>query len=401
MTYFDHNATAPLHPAAKRAWLEAADKFVGNPSSPHRVGARADAALEDARERLAAILGCQPAQLVWTSGATEANNQVFCHFSRVLPPEATVCVSAIEHPSVLESAGCYFGSRARLIPVSREGVADLDWLREALATRRPGLVALMAANNVTGVIQPWREAARLCRDHGVPYFCDVAQWLGRESADGLSECEIVSGCAHKVGGPRGIGFLKCPSKGPWGGLIHGGPQEGGRRAGTENVAGALALVAAMEARVESLPDREDRLRLRDAFTGRLKAMLPGVAIVGGSAPRLWNTVAALLPEIDCRQRWVVKLDKLGVAVSTGSACSSGKEAASPTLLAMGYSPPEAGRVLRFSGGWETTPEEWETLLTAIQQAALELGAPLASQTPKARDARPSAATVNTTGYISS
>jgi len=378
VTYFDHNATAPLHPAARQAWLDASEKFVGNPSSPHRVGARADAALEAARERLAAILGCQSTQVVWTSGATESNNQVFHQFARALPSGATVCVSGIEHPSVLESAASYFGNRARLIPVSRAGVADLDWLREELATRRPGLVALMAANNVTGVVQPWREAARLCRDHGVSFCCDVAQWLGRESADGLSECEIVSGCAHKIGGPRGIGFLKCPSKGPWEGLIHGGPQEGGRRAGTENVAGALALVATLEARLKSLPEREDRLRLRDDFTGRLKAAMPGVEIVGGLAPRLWNTVAALLPEIDCRQRWVVKLDKLGVAVSTGSACSSGKEAASPALLAMGYSPAEAGRVLRFSGGWETTSGDWDTLLSTIQQAARELGAPLSS-----------------------
>lgn len=378
MIYFDHNATAPLHPAARQAWLEASEKFVGNPSSPHRVGARADAALEDARDRLAALVGCRPAEIVWTSGATESNNQILHHFARILPPDATVCLAPIEHPSVVEAASHHFAGRLRSIPVGRDGVADLNWLEAELDANPPGLVLLMAANNVTGVVQPWREASRLCRQRGVPFLCDVAQWLGRESPEGLAECDLLAGCAHKIGGPRGIGFIKAPPKSHITPLIRGGPQEGGRRAGTENVAGALALVAAFEARFPLLPNRSDRLRLRDGFIERLVHALPGVRIIGGSQPRLWNTVAALLPEVDCRQRWVVKLDKLGVAVSTGSACSSGKEAPSAVLVAMGYSPAEAGRVLRFSGGWETTAEDWEALLAALLQAARDLGLPTAS-----------------------
>lgn len=374
MTYFDHNATAPLHPAARQAWLEAAEKFIGNPSSPHRVGSRADAALDDARSRLAEMMGCHPRDTVWTSGATEANNQVLHHFAGTLPSDATVCISAIEHPSVVESAAHYFGNRVRPIPVSRAGVVDLHWLAEELAQRRPGLVAVMAANNVTGVIQPWEQLAQLCRRREVPYFCDAVQWLGKEAARGLGDCDFVSGCAHKVGGPRGIGFLKCPSQGRFKPLLFGGPQEENRRAGTENVAAALALVATLEARHSSLREREARRQMRDQFIERLLAVLPGVEIVGASQPRLWNTVAAILPEVDCRQRWVVKLDKLGVAVSTGSACSSGKEKPSPVLLAMGYSPEQAGRVLRFSSGWETGEKDWETLRGTIQQAARELQA---------------------------
>ena len=372
MIYFDHNATSPLHPIARQAWLDAAEKFIGNPSSPHRLGSRADAALEDARSRLAGMLDCHPFDILWTSGATESNNQVLHHFAKTLPPDATICVSAIEHPGVIESATHYFGPRVRLIPVSRDGVVDLSWLSDELTRCSPGLVAVMAANNVTGVIQPWEQVAQLCRRWGVPCFCDAVQWLGKEDASGLGACDFFSGCVHKVGGPRGIGFLKCPSRGRFTPLFWGGPQEESRRAGTENVAGALALVAMLESRQGLLGEREGRRQMRDHFIQRLAAELPGVEIVGVSQRRLWNTVAALLPEVDCHQRWVVKLDKLGVAVSTGSACSSGKEEPSPILLAMGYAPDQAGRVLRFSSGWETSAKDWETLLGTIRQAAREL-----------------------------
>ena len=369
VTYFDHNATAPLHPTARQAWLEAAETFVGNPSSLHRMGARADAALEQARARLAGMLDCQLQDIVWTSGATEASNQVLHHFAHTLPPDAPICVSAIEHPSVVEAAEHYFGNQVRRIPVNCAGVVDLDWLAEELAQQRPGFVAVMAANNVTGVIQPWEQVAQLCRGAEVPYFCDAVQWLGKETPRGLGDCDFVSGCAHKVGGPRGIGFLKCRAKGGFKPLLFGGPQEESRRAGTENVAGALALVTTMEARHSLLSEREARMQMRDRFIQSLTAELPGVEIIGVSQRRLWNTVAAMLPEVDCRQRWAVKLDKLGVVVSTGSACSSGKEEPSPVLLAMGYTPGQAGRVLRFSSGWETVEKDWETLLIAIQQAA--------------------------------
>lgn len=372
MTYFDHNATAPLHPAARQAWLEAAEKFIANPSSPHRLGSRADAALEDARCRLAGMMGCPAHNLVWTSGATEANNQVLHHFARTLPPEATVCLSAIEHPSVTETAEHYFGTRVRLIPVGHDGVVELNWLAEELAQRRPGLVAVMAANNVTGVIQPWEQIAQICRRSEVPYFCDAVQWFGKESASSLSACDIVSGCAHKVGGPRGVGFLKCATQSDFKPLLFGGPQEEGRRAGTENVASVLALVAMLETRHSLLGEKEARRQMRDRFIERLVSEVPGVEIVGARQRMLWNTVAALLPEMDCRQRWVVKLDKMGVAVSTGSACSSGKEEPSPVLLAMGYAPGQAGRVLRFSSGWETSEKDWDKLLDAIKEAAKEL-----------------------------
>jgi cysteine desulfurase len=374
MLYFDHNATTPLSARAKTAWLDAAERFPGNPSSPHRIGSRADAALADARERLARILGCSPLDIVWTSGASESGNTVFHHFAGRLDSAAEVWISAIEHPCVLESARHFFGARLKLIPVPRNGVVDLKWLAAELGKKRPGLIAIMAANNETGVLQPWREVLALCREGRVPFFCDAVQWIGKLPAAGFGECDFVSGSAHKFGGPKGVGFLKCPRDGLVEPLIRGGPQEDRRRAGTENVAGVLAMLAALEEREVLLAAGEYKQReaWRDEFERALLSRLPGASVIGAGQPRLWNTVSAMMPETDCRQRWVVKLDKAGYAVSTGSACASGKESPSHVLLAMGFAPAEAGRVLRFSSGWETTREQWGELLDALVKIHGEL-----------------------------
>ena len=368
MLYFDHNATSPLLPAAREAWLEAAERFIGNPSSPHRLGARAEAALAQAREKLAGWLECAAEEIVWTSGATEANNAVLHHAAQ--SGEGEVWISSVEHPCVRAAAQRYFPKRTRHIPVTPDGVADAAWLAEALRHSVPALVGVMAANNETGVLQPWREIAARCREHAVPFFCDAAQWIGRVPAAGLGACDFVSGCAHKFGGPQGVGFLKVPAG--FRPLLVGGPQEEGRRAGTENVAGILAMIAALETR-ESL---SAPLALRADFETALHRVLPEARILGENAERLWNTVSVIMPEVaDCRQRWVVKLDKLGFAVSTGSACASGKEQPSHVLSAMGLAPEAAGRVLRFSSGWETRADDWDALLGGLQRAFTEIVSP--------------------------
>jgi cysteine desulfurase len=367
MVYFDCNATAPMLPCAKQAWLDAVDTQIGNPSSPHRIGSRADMAMNQARQSIAAHLGCDPFDIIWTSGATESNNMVMHHFRQTLDVGAEVWVSALEHPCVLESAAWHFPKRHRSIPSTSSGVVDLNWLTTELRKARPGLVAIMAANNETGVLQPWREAVEICRRHGVPFLCDAAQWLGRLPAQGLGECDYVSGCAHKFGGPKGTGFLKC--SGRFMPLLLGGQQEEGRRAGTENVPGVISMAGALDFREAQLARREhEKLALeKSAFEQELSKTLPGSVIVGSESKRLWNTVSALMPEADCQQRWVVKLDKLGFAVSTGSACSSGQEKPSHVLFAMGFRFAETSRVLRFSGGWETTSAEWNQLLSALAE----------------------------------
>jgi cysteine desulfurase len=406
MLYFDHNATTPVLPQARAAWLEATEEFIGNPSSPHRLGQRADAALQSAREQLAALLGCDAMDIVWTSGATESNNLVLHHVARSLgiterrpptqrgvagkgraesefgdPSQVDVWVSAVEHPCVLAAADLHFAKRTRRIPVSRAGVADIDWLRNGFRKRKPALVALMAANNETGVLQPWREVLAMCREANVPFLCDAAQWVGKLPVRGLGGCDFVSGCAHKFGGPKGVGFLKCPSGSRMTPLLVGGKQEDGRRAGTENVAGVLSMMAALEARERLLAvgEHEARLEWREGCERGLLEQLPGSEIVGAGVERLWNTISALMPEADCQQRWVVKLDKFGCAVSTGSACASGREEPSHVLAALGRTPGEAGRVLRFSSGWETGEQDWKSLLMGLLKVQAEV-----AQTEKAR-----------------
>jgi cysteine desulfurase len=368
LLYFDHNATHPLSPIARAAWLEAVENFPANPSSPHRLGERADRALNEARERLAGWLGCSPLEIVWTSGATEANNTAIAHLAMVR--HGVALLSSIEHPCVRAATDRHFATRRAELRVSRDGVLDITAV-EAVLGQDVAFVAVMAANNETGVLQPWREVAALCRNNDVPFLCDAAQWVGRLPMGGLSECDFVTGCAHKFGGPPGVGFLKCPANlRP---LIVGGPQEGGRRAGTENLPGVLAMVATLAERESHIPRRASLIDMREGFIEKLTERIPGAHVIARESPRLWNTVSVVMPEApDCRQRWVVKLDKLGFAVSTGSACASGKEQPSHVLRAMGLKPDEAGRVLRLSSGWDTTQADWDKLLDALVQAAEEI-----------------------------
>jgi cysteine desulfurase len=374
MIYFDYNATAPVMREAREAWLDVTEKTGGNPSSMHQVGTHAAHALADAREKLAAYLGCHPQDIIWTSGATEANNMVTHHFAKTLGAQDEIWISAIEHPCVHDSAKHYFGKRARFIPVTHDGVVDVEWLTMEMADKRPGLVGIMAANNETGVIQPWREIHAICQAYEVPFFTDAVQFIGKMPCKELGECDYVSGAAHKFGGPRGVGFLKIPHRKSITPLLHGGKQEGGRRAGTENVAIIAAMMAALEVREKQISHSQHLLRgvWRDNFERELLRNLPGTIIIGVNVPRLWNTVSALMPEGDRKHQWVVRLDKAGFAVSTGSACTTGKEEPSHVLAAMGVKGEKAVRVVRFSAGWETTEADWDALVKGVARVHAEM-----------------------------
>jgi cysteine desulfurase len=208
----------------------------------------------------------------------------------------------------------------------------------------------------------------------VPFFTDAVQFIGKLPVKGLGDCDYVSGAAHKFGGPRGVGFLKIKHRSQITPLLLGGKQEGGRRAGTENVAIIAAMMAALEVREKQIARSEHILRgiWRENFERQLLATLPGTTIVGANQPRLWNTVSAIMPDGDRRHQWVIRLDKEGFAVSTGSACTTGKEEPSHVLSAMGYKSAQAVRSVRFSAGWETNEADWDALLKGLARVNTEM-----------------------------
>lgn len=377
--YFDYNATTPLHPAARAAWLEAADRFWQNPSGLFREAGAARQKLEDCREQIADWLGCGAEEIVFLSGATEANNAVMVHVaagSESRPgagsrPEAgpvKTAISAIEHPCVQEPARRAFGAAGSLIeiPVTPAGVTDLVALEEILTTHRPALVSVMAANNETGVLQPWREVLALCREFGALFHCDAAQWVGKKPSAGLGDCDFLTVSAHKFGGPKGIGFLKVPEGGRPLRWLSGGPQEERRRAGTENLPGVAAMTAAWGAVEESLAAREAGwLADRAAFETEILTVFPEAEIIGAEVPRLWNTVLLTVPP-PVNVKWLTRLSARGFSVSTGSACSRGA-GASTVLQAMGVPGEFSGQVLRVSGGWDTTAADWSALAAAMKE----------------------------------
>jgi cysteine desulfurase len=365
MIYLDHNATAPLCAPAREAWIGAHDSAFANPSSLHRPGQRAERALDSAREQLAEHLGSQAADLVWTSGATESANAIIAHLSR--QTSSAIAVSEIEHPCVLEAAQRWFEGRLKIIPTDGNGVVQAAKVQALLSSESIGAVAVMAANNETGALQPWGEIQQLCTQTGVPFVCDATQWIGRLPGADLGMCDYVFASGHKFGAPVGIGFLRLPANAfgkNFHSLLLGGPQEDARRAGTQNVAAAMAFVAALRHCDRNMASIPARLALRARVESRLRESIGSLRIIADSAERLWNTIAILAPAAaDCRQRWVVRLDAAGVAASSGSACSSGKEKPSHVLAAMGLADC-ADRVVRLSGGWETTEDEWDRAVEA-------------------------------------
>ena len=374
MTYFDWNATAPLLDAARLAWLEASASAWANPSTAYRAGVQARLHLEEAREWLAERFGVHQEQVIFTSGATEGCNGFLREAARQTGPEGEVWFSAVEHPAVKATATEYWGKdRVRMIPVVSSGVVDLDWITDRMEARRPALLCLMAANNETGVVQPWQAVLEVCRAKGVPFFCDAVQWAGKREMAGQpwNQCAGVVLSGHKFGAPKGVG---CLILGPeWSGLKvqTGGAQEFASRSGTENVAAVLAMVAALRHRCENEAAAPLRAA-RDQFERQLETLWDKEIVVhGAGAERLWNTCLVALPEFPSK-RWIARLDHRGFQVSSGSACSAGKSGPSSVLSAMGVEEAVARRTVRISCGWETAAADWDNLLEAIRAIRTEL-----------------------------
>lgn len=348
-TYLDHNATSPLRPAAKAAVLQALER-TGNASSVHAEGRAAHALLDAARDMLARALGVIAPMVAFTSGGSEANNLAI----KGAAAERLI-LSHIEHPSVIEAAKAT-GKSVELIPVTSDGAIDLDALRFMLPGP-PALVSVMLANNETGVIQPLREVVEIAREHGALVHTDAVQALGKVPVNfGLLGVDLMTVSAHKLGGPAGAGALVIRDGLALGSLIHGGGQELRRRAGTENlaaIAGFAAVAAEMLHDIKLLHDR-------------LEAGLEDAVVFGGNASRLPNTTCFAYPGMNA-ETLLMAFDLDGIAVSSGSACSSGKVARSHVLGAMGFAPELTGAAIRVSLGWTTTPDDIDRFIAVWQR----------------------------------
>jgi cysteine desulfurase len=352
--YLDWNASAPLRAEAAAAMAEALQRC-GNPSSVHRYGRAARQALEEARGAVGALVGAAPAEIVFTSGGTEANALALHGV-----PGRRLLVSALEHDSVRQAAG-----EAAVIPATPAGIVDLAALERMLAAEpRPALVSLMLANNETGALQPVAEAARLAHARGALLHCDAVQAAGKLAVEMQAlGADLLSLSAHKLGGPQGVGALVVAAGVPLVARQTGGGQERGRRAGTENLPGIVGFGVACRVAGERLGDYAEVARLRDAAERRLTALAPGAPIYAAAVPRLPNTLAIGMPGVAASTQ-VMALDLAGVMVSAGAACSSGKVRRSAVLEAMGVAADAAESAIRISLGWSTTAADIDRLVDA-------------------------------------
>ena len=374
-TYLDHNATTPLRPEAREAMISALD-FAGNASSIHGEGRKARGLIEKARDELAQFCGASARDVVFTSGATEANALALTLGLKTdgdPRPFSHIILAAVEHPSVLEGARAPIDHRL-ILPADSSGLVQADQLAKMLAdisaSDGRALVSVQAANSETGVIQPIPALSQLVHAHGGLLHSDAVQVGGRLPLDQIAAgADLVTLSAHKLGGPQGVGALILKS----GGisivdrLIRGGGQERGARAGTENVAGIAGFGAACRAAAETLSDTTTRLlALRDEAQTSLLRLAPDAAVFGLAAPRLPNTLAFSVPGLSAETA-LMAFDLAGIALSSGSACSSGKVKKSHVLDAMGIAPDIAKGALRLSLGWSSTENDIIRFASALEQ----------------------------------
>ncbi len=360
--YLDYNATTPL----RKSVLEALSKLweeTGNPSAIHAHGRNIRKHIEDAREAVASSMGCPPESVIFTSGATEANNMIIKGHSA-----ERICVSAIEHPSVPEAARNN-GKELYILPALKSGIVDIDALKSYLS-ETPGkqtLVSVMAVNNETGVIQPFEKIGELCKTHGAEFHCDAVQALGKiDIADIMNAADYVTVSAHKISGPAGVGALirnRTRSDVVVRSFMHGGSQERGYRGGTENISGIIGFGRAV---VDSEAERKELMlqlqEMRDTMEEAMLKACSSIMIAGKESPRTATTSNVMLPGI-ASQRQLMILDTAGFSVSAGAACSAGLLRPSHVLHAMGYGD-NAGCALRISMGYLTTRDDI-TRFTAV------------------------------------
>jgi cysteine desulfurase len=359
--YFDYNATTPLDPAVREAMLPFLAETFGNPSSVHQVGRKARALLDDARDRAATVLQCRPSEVIFTSGGTESVNLALFGTARLLKDKGRHMVtSVIEHDAVLQS--CDYlerkeGFEVTRLPVDEEGRVSVQALEQAL---RPDtiLVSIMAANNEIGTLQPVAELGALCRQRGIKFHSDAVQWFGKEPFSSIHQfnADLVSICGHKFHGPKGAGALFAKSPLLPDPILFGGGHENERRAGTENVAGIIGFVEALERFVRTPVFSDQHL---EPLADRVRNLIDDIELatfVGSRTGRLNNTVAMVVRGADSIAL-LAGLDMEGVCASSGSACSAGSLEPSHVIAALGVERELQNSLVRFSLGRESTAEE--------------------------------------------
>jgi cysteine desulfurase len=364
--YLDHNATTPVRPEVADAMSRVLREVHGNPSSVHEEGAAARAEIDRARERVAGLLGFAPSEIVFTAGATEANNTTLLSLVTARPDgRRHVVATAVEHPSVeaalevLEGAG----HPVTRVPVGRDGRVAASDIAAALRDDT-ALVSVIWANNETGVIQPVTEIAALARARGAWVHSDATQAVGKHPID-TREIDLLSCSAHKFGGPKGVGALAVRDAIPFAPFAHGGPQERRRRGGTENTAGVVGLGVACELAARELPDRvAHAAQLRDRLWEGIAAKIPGAVRNGDAAHVLANTLNVTFRDTP-GEIVLQALDLEGVAASAGAACASGSITPSHVLVAMGFTPEEARGTLRLSVGHGNDAAQIDRVLAVL------------------------------------
>jgi cysteine desulfurase len=370
MIYLDYNATTPLCEPARRAILPFLEEKFGNPSSIHAAGREARAAIDDARDGLANLLGAKPHELIFTSGGTEANNLAILGLARSRAARGKHLISAkTEHHAVLnavEHLEKFEGFEVTWLNVSENGLIDLNQLADSIRDDTV-LVSIMHANNETGVIQSPRRISEICREHGVLLHSDMVQSFGKISGEAVSFVDAASFAAHKFYGPKGAGLLFLRSGIPIEPIQFGGAHENQRRPGTENV----AMIAGMAAAAEFVQrDREfeqaRQRKLRDQLWQEISGQTESVVLNGDANCRLANTLNVSLPELDS-ETMLMALDLEGICASSGSACMVGSVLASHVLLAMGLPLALAKSAIRLSLGKHTTAEEISTTAGIVSE----------------------------------
>lgn len=370
--YLDNNATTPVLPAVFEAMRPYFGENFGNASSIHHHGQETRAAVENAREAVAGLLGCQPAEIVFTSGGTEGDNLAI---AGLVEAGAHVITSSVEHHAVLHACKHLTDTNCELtvLPVDGRGLVDPEDVRRALR-QNTRLISIMMANNETGVLQPVEEIGAIAAEAGVRFHSDAVQAAGKISIDVMRiGCHALSISGHKMHAPQGVGALFVRKGTRLKPLFHGGRQERSRRAGTENVPGIVALGKAAQMAKDALDRGEDRVlaALRDKLQNGILSQVSDATVNGEGAPRVPNTSNIRFEHIE-GESLVIALDLKGLAVSTGAACSSGAIEPSHVLTAMGLRSDQARASIRFSLGKQTTAEDIEYALKLVPETVARL-----------------------------